>query len=409
MRIIKSNLNKFVDEKFGVIKKIYDLPNYSGLPRIFVKMSFGSSYATSGFNASGAGITKEKAKNAAIGEYIERYSLLHPNTNLRDEGFKRIFPHIINPSISPNLFNEKSLHWQTAINLIDGNKLSLPLENIYLSYRNVDQEKNWITTADGAACGRNTNEIIWKCIAEILERDAFVTNWRYKLSCEKISIFANQNLKDFFERYIKCDPIKITLYKLTMDWSIPTVFGVAELPNGGCVVAASTRDTWIEACKKTLVELSQSLIGYASVLFNDGEINSITDYTNIKEYQDHSNLYFSDNMARHLDFFDSGKTFIIPEVEADRTDKEKVRFFLKQLQLINRPAYYLDVTSVDILPFKNWHVGRVIIPDMLDVEPNYIPKLTRHRLIEAKENMIRLEKKVTADFHEQPKVPHPFP
>lgn len=409
MRLIKSNENKFIDEKFGIIKEIYNLPTYSGLPRVYVKMSFGSSYATSGFNASGAGITKTKAMNAAIGEYIERYSLLHPSINRKSTTSKYILPHMLNPTITNRSFSREDLHWQDGVNLMTKEKVALPYENIYLNYRKKGMNKEWITTADGAACGKNRYQIIWKCIAEVLERDAFVTNWRYQIASQKIDITSNTELMNYYQKYIETEQVKISLYKLEMDWSAPTIFGVAELPNGSCVVAASTRDTWIGACKKTLLELAQSLVGYASVLFNRMKTEPVTKFSDIKGYQDHSALYFNPNMARYLDFFDSGDSFVIPEYEPKRTDKERVKFFLKQLKMINRQAYYTDVTAIDIQPYKSWHVGRVLIPDMLDVEPNYIPVLKRNRLIEAKNNMIKFGKKKCLDFHTQPSVPHPFP
>lgn len=62
MTLIKTDASPFVDDKYGLIKNIYDLPTYSGLPRIAVKMAFGGDYSTAGFNASGAGITAQHAK-----------------------------------------------------------------------------------------------------------------------------------------------------------------------------------------------------------------------------------------------------------------------------------------------------------------------------------------------------------
>lgn len=41
MTLIKTDASPFVDDKYGLIKNIYDLPTYSGLPRIAVKMAFG--------------------------------------------------------------------------------------------------------------------------------------------------------------------------------------------------------------------------------------------------------------------------------------------------------------------------------------------------------------------------------
>lgn len=70
----------FVDEKFGLIKEVLPYPRYGGTPRIFFEIAYGHDYATYDFSASGVGITKEDAVNAAVGEYIERFSMLKPRS-----------------------------------------------------------------------------------------------------------------------------------------------------------------------------------------------------------------------------------------------------------------------------------------------------------------------------------------
>ncbi|WP_260445340.1 hypothetical protein [Listeria seeligeri] len=52
MTVIKRQKSPFLDEKYGLIKNIYTLPTYYGLPRVYVKMAFGGNYSTAGFNAS---------------------------------------------------------------------------------------------------------------------------------------------------------------------------------------------------------------------------------------------------------------------------------------------------------------------------------------------------------------------
>ena len=41
MTVTKADNSIFVDEKYGLIKNIYNLPTFAGLPRIHVKMAFG--------------------------------------------------------------------------------------------------------------------------------------------------------------------------------------------------------------------------------------------------------------------------------------------------------------------------------------------------------------------------------
>lgn len=405
--IVKLNAETFVDEKYGIIKNIYDLPTYYGLPRVHVKMAFGGQYNTAGFNASGAGITKESAENSAVGEYIERYSCLHPNNiSTIKESIRKINPKIINETASDNI---NDYNWIEAQDMIEKSPIALPLDSVYLTYRS-NGNQQWITTATGAACGNNLNECFWKGVAEIFERDAFQYTWRRQISCDNIIIDSSNELKLYFDKYIKSENIKFKLYKLDMDWEVPAVFGTAIFPNGGCVVAASVRPTWIDACKKTLLELTQSIIGYAPIIFNKNEQIEIGSFQNIKEYQDHSLLYFKDNMSEYLKFLDeNNKTFTIPKNERKMNDNELVDFFINKIKSISKSVFFIDITSKEIIN-TNWKVGKAIIPSMLDIEPNFIRQLKSKRLNEIDYNLIKFKKRKDYELkNPQPIVPHPFP
>lgn len=404
---VKLNAQDFVDEKYGIIKNIYDLPTYYGLPKVYVKMAFGGQYNTAGFNASGAGITEAQAVNSAVGEYIERYSCLHPNrvTSVSEE-IEKINPQTINPSASAHLDDYQWIH---GYDLIQKRTVALPLDAVYLTYRS-NGKQSWMTTATGAACGMNLKNCFWKGVAEIFERDAFQYVWRRQLACEEISIHDHSELSSYFERYIKSENIQFKLYKLDMDWDVPAVFGVAIFPNKGCVVAASVRPTWIEACKKTLLELAQSIVGYAAIIFNDEENIEIDSYDDVKEYQDHSLLYFNDHMSQHLSFLDGHQhVFRIPENEIQPDDDEAMALFIEKIKAIGKQVYFVDVTSEEIKD-TDWKVGKTIIPGMLDIEPHFIKHLTSQRLDEADAHIIQMKKRQPHELqNSQPAVPHPFP
>lgn len=404
---INVDANEFVDEKYGIIKNIYNLPTYYGLPKVYVKMAFGGQYNTAGFNASGAGITKKDAENSAVGEYIERYSCLHPRNvkTVRDD-IKKIDPKVINPTASSNI---KDYNWIEGQDMICKSKVALPLDAVYLTYSS-QKKQRWITTATGAACGNSLKECFWKGVAEIFERDAFQYVWRRQISCDNIIINSNEDLKRYFDNYINVENIDFKLYKLDMDWEVPAVFGVAVFPNGGCVVAASVRPTWIDACKKTLLELSQSIIGYAAIIFNENEKIEIESFSDIKEYQDHSLLYFKDNMSKHLEFLDNNnKYFNVPENEKEMNEDDLIDYFTKKIKSINKNVFFIDVTSEEIKN-TNWKVGKTIIPGMLDIEPNFIRNLKSNRLNEIDDNLIKMRKRKEYELkNDQPIVPHPFP
>ena len=199
MTVTKADNSIFVDEKYGLIKNIYNLPTFAGLPRIHVKMAFGGNYFTAGFNASGAGVTAQAAENSAIGEYIERYSCLHPREKINySDVLTQIAPTVFNPNADSCI---EHYQWMKAIDCIHNSEVGVPVDSVYLTYRSND--KAWITTSTGAACGENLNQCLWKGIAEILERDAFQYIWRRQLPCRRILIEENETLKNFFNKYIE--------------------------------------------------------------------------------------------------------------------------------------------------------------------------------------------------------------
>ncbi|EGQ3791986.1 YcaO-like family protein [Staphylococcus pseudintermedius] len=404
---VKLKAQNFVDEKYGIIKNIYDLPTYYGLPKVYVKMAFGGQYNTAGFNASGAGITEAQAVNSAVGEYIERYSCLHPHRVMKvSKGVVKINPQKINASASTNLDDYQWIH---GYDLIQKRTVALPVDAVYLTYRS-NKKQSWMTTATGAACGPNLKACFWKGIAEIFERDAFQYIWRRQIACEQIRINDNRELRSYFNRYIKSENIQFKLYKMDMDWDVPAVFGVAILPNKGCVVAASVRPTWIEACKKTLLELAQSIVGYAAIIFKVDENIEVHSYDEVKEYQDHSLLYFNDHMSQHLSFLDGHQhIFRIPENEIQPDDDEAVALFIEKIKSIDKQVYFVDVTSEEI-KHTDWKVGKTIIPGMLDIEPHFIKHLESSRLNEVDRNLIKMKKRQPNELkNSQPIVPHPFP
>ncbi|MBC1484176.1 hypothetical protein HCJ58_14925 [Listeria sp. FSL L7-1509] len=405
MTVIKRQESPFLDEKYGLIKNIYTLPTYYGLPRVYVKMAFGGNYSTAGFNASGAGVTKSQANNSAIGEYIERYSCLHPNQEIQINNEEKINPSIFNKDATDNLDNYQ---WIMAYDCQKNKYVSVPADAIYLTYRS-EKGSKWITTSTGAACGSNLNQCMWKGIAEIFERDAFQYIWRRQLTFQQIDIKSSKRLETYYKKYIKCDGIKIKLYRMELDWEMPAVFGVAEFENGGCVVSASVRFTWIEACEKTLLELAQSIVGYAAVILKK-EKKDILDFSLIKEYQDHSLLYMSDNMSQHLEFLNKkNKKFELPHETIELDDGLIKSGFIKCVNKINKKIYFANVTSPE-LKNSSWLVGKTIIPGMLDIEPDFVKFLKDERLDEIDRNLIKMNKRDKQELNKkQPKIPHPFP
>ncbi|RJS63098.1 YcaO-like family protein [Priestia filamentosa] len=414
MLFVPKDDSPFIDNQYGLIKKLYEIPTYSGLPRISICMAFGSTYSNSGFNASGAGITYEDAKMSAVGEYVERYCALHPRKNLL-EATSKAFPKQVNPRIFSQYINEEidfessTIGWTNGVDLITSEEVLVPAEVFYLTYTRQNNSRIWISNSTGAACGTDLETVKWKGLAEAFERDAIQFTWRNQVSLPKINFLKNKNVREFYNKYIHSEGIKITLFRFIMDWDVPAVFGVAEFDNGATVVAAAVRDNWEDACIKTLLELSQSIVGYGSIIFNEDFIEFNEDFSDVKTYEDHSLLYFNKKMKKHLSFLlNSDETIDIPEKRELLSNKQIYEWFIDEVKKIGKKAYFVNLTSPEVEIF-NWIVGRVIIPGFLDIEPNFIKDMKSERIDSLKEELLRTGKRSVEHFHGKPVAPHPFP
>lgn len=414
MLFIPKSENPFVDSQFSLIKKIYEIPTYEGLPRISVCMAFGSTYSNSGFNASGAGITYDDAKISAIGEYVERYCALHPRNSVLNSEIGK-YDQQVNPELfsqylnGPFDFKNKSIGWIEGTELVSSDIVLLPAEVFYLTYTNQENKRIWISNSTGASCGTELNHVIWKGLAEAFERDAIQFTWRTQMSIPKIDFRSNEKVNSFYETYIHSDVVKVSLFKFVMDWDVPAVFGIAEVNNGATVVAAAVRDNWEDACIKTLIELSQSIVGYGSVIFNNDYPDYNEDFSNVRTYEDHSLLYFNPTMRKHLDFLLKNDEIVtIPTNEGTKSDEEILEWFLAELKKIDREAYFANLTSPEIAEY-GWLVGRVIVPGFLDIEPNFIKVMKSERIPALKQYILEKGLRLEGHFHGSPIAPHPFP
>ncbi|MDC7772472.1 YcaO-like family protein [Priestia megaterium] len=414
MLFVPKNDSPFIDNQFGLIKKLYEIPTYPGLPRISICMAFGSTYSNSGFNASGAGITYEDAKMSAVGEYVERYCALHPRRNLleatAETSPKQVDPKIFSQYINEDIdFRNSSIGWTNGMDLLTSEEVLVPAEVFYLTYTRQNKKRIWVSNSTGAACGTDLKTVMWKGLAEAFERDAIQFTWRNQLSLPKIDFLKNKNVEKFYNKYIHSDGIKITLFKFIMDWDVPAVFGIAEFENGATVVAAAVRDNWEDACIKTLLELAQSIVGYTSIIFNEEFVEFSEDFSDVKTYEDHSLLYFNKKMKKHLSFLLEGKEIIeIPEKSNNLSDDQIYTWFVNEVRKINKKAYFVNLTSPEIDNF-NWIVGRVIVPGFLDIEPNFIKDMKSQRINSLKDHLLETGKRSLKHFHGKPTAPHPFP
>ncbi|EEM74644.1 hypothetical protein bthur0010_52580 [Bacillus thuringiensis serovar pondicheriensis BGSC 4BA1] len=355
---------------------------------------------------------------SAMGEYVERYCSLQNHTPLTYEKYN-FESNKINPSLfdkfektnSPfKKYNNDVISWIKGKDLKNNEEVKIPAQAAYLTYiEGLPDEKFWMTNSTGVACSPTLDGAIWRGLAECFERDAIQTMWQNQISIPKIDYLKNKELSDFYYEYIHSKGITFYLYEFKMDWDIPAVFGIAEIENGGIVAAAAVRSTWQDACKKTLVELAQSLVGYAPLLYKGDYPQYSDDYMDVKSYDDHSMLYFHPKMKKFLSFLlDTEEYTLIPETECVLDDQEFIQYMIEQANKIDKSMYWVDLTLPEIKE-HGWYVVRTLIPGLADIEPGYKYQFINERVLEIPQKLIELGKRKPEHFNGKPITPHPFP
>lgn len=412
-----SNIDILVNPKFGLIQRVMKVPEYPSktMPEVKVYVATGSQNKIQGFSASGAGITDQSAKISAIGEYVERYCALMPDfartmstSDLDGFGIPTLNTAILKEMKSESL---QSLDWVIGEDLLSGKATAVPCQMAYLSLaKNPGERNHFITTATGAACGQSKKDAIYRGLAECFERDAIQIMWRNQIQMPHIDFMANHDMRVFYHRYIECQSVKYSLFRLVMDYDVPAVFGLAEIKNGGVVAAASVRGTWVEACKKTLIELCQSLVGYGPLIQSDEYVEYKDDFSDMHTYDDHTFMYLNPRMRTHLDFL-LGNEEIIP-MPQDRAGLNEISAyteqFLAELESINATPIAVDITTPDIKEF-GWSVVKIIVPGFADLEPGTKMLFDYKRVKEVPGKLLNMSKRLAEQIGGSATAPHPFP
>jgi len=185
---------------------------------------------------------------------------------------------------------------------------------------------------------------------------------------------------------------------------------LAEIRDGGVVAAASVRGTWVDACKKTLIELCQSVVGYGPLINSDEYVEYKNDFSDVVTYDDHTFMYLNPRMRKHLDFLLKNDEFIAIPQDRDGLDdvSSYIKRFLTELKSINTTAVAVDITTPDIAEF-GWSVVKVIIPGFTDLEPGTKMLFDYERVKEVPDKLLNMKKRLPEHIGGLATAPHPFP
>jgi ribosomal protein S12 methylthiotransferase accessory factor len=337
---------------------------------------------------SGANVCASRARAAAIGEAVERYSAMFvPYDELRVTSARMLGPEAVDPERFA-LFHE-SQHAQprfpferftpdtptefvAGISLPAGEPAYLPAQLVYLRQPGLCRPIAY-STSSGLACAPTFAEAALAALFEVVERDAVMLAWKCRLSLPLLDWSEDEALRELERRFFASTGLCYPLVDGSPFLGVPIAIAVVHGPPGsraslavGAGAGASVGDAWLKALAE----------GFGVYRWLGREAASTPgrpapDPRSIDSFDDHM-LFYSRREEAALAAFLTESRERTPtgsvSTLAGATPREQTAALMAKLDERGLTAYAVDVTSPDVREL-GLSVARVVAPELcaLDV------------------------------------------
>jgi ribosomal protein S12 methylthiotransferase accessory factor len=338
---------------------------------------------------SGSHPNPGRARAAALGEALERYSALYvPRDRLRVTTARSLGDAAVRPSAF-SLFHPTQLEDPTfpfvaftedtrttfveGVSLSDGRPVSIPAELVYLGRPPTAQRPIAYSTSSGLACAPTFTEAVLAALLEVVERDAVMLAWKCELSLPLLDWSSDPTSATLDRRYFGSTGVAFAVVDGSGFLDVPVAIAVVR---GGAdsraplAVGAGAASTIEEAWLKALVEgfgvyrwLRQQTLARPGTPVPAPET--------IETFDDHMLFYTPPEHAELASFLVSAverrPTGEVPALDGE-TPRRQIDAVLRRLGRRRVDAYAVDVTSPDVRAL-GMCVARVVTPQLcaLDV------------------------------------------
>ena len=226
----------------------------------------------------GAGVTRDEAAAAAVGEAVERYSATFvPHEQLVVASARELGVQAIAPSRFA-LFSESQyeqpgfpfrrfdadtrIPWVRGHSLPDHREAWLPAELVFLGDAiGGGETRIGYATSSGMACADAVERALVRALCELLERDAFMILWANRLSLPVLEYADDPRLAELDGRFFAPTGMRYAAIDLSVFHRLPTVLGIVRGPAGhpgAFGIGAGTSADIDRAFFKALAEAFQS-------------------------------------------------------------------------------------------------------------------------------------------------------
>jgi ribosomal protein S12 methylthiotransferase accessory factor len=377
---------------------------------------------------SGAHPDLYRARAAAIGEALERYSgtYLPPDplriATARELGSAAVQPDRFalfhpaqhsNPQFRFVEFSETTrTHFVEGTSLADGARALLPAQLVYLRPPLPPLPRIGYATSSGLACAPTWTEAVLAALLELVERDAVILAWNNRLSLPQLDWSGDPRLARLAADFFQPTGLRFSVVDGSRFLGIPLAIAVVHGPAGsraslavGAACTAEVRDAWLKA-------LSESFgvyrwLGLAAATERD---RPLLEADAVQTFDDHMLYYARDERARLAEFLDASSAIMpvdrVPPLQGS-TPREQLAAVVGQLERHGVSAYAVDVTAPDVRSLRLC-VARVIAPELCPLDVSHTARFLGGRRLYTAAYRAGLVG-APLDFVDINPHPHPFP
>ncbi|HEX2302128.1 MAG TPA: YcaO-like family protein [Gaiella sp.] len=377
---------------------------------------------------SGAHPDGRRARAAAIGEAIERYSgVFLPFERLHCTTARAIGAEAVRPGrfalFHPSQFDiprfplvpfteDTPTTFVRGLALDDGSPVFLPAELVYLRRPDPTLASIAYATSSGLACGPTFTEAVLGALLELVERDAVMLAWKCRLSLPLLDWSADSGLTDLDRRFFASTGLRFSVVDASVFLDLPIAISVLHGPPGsgavlavGAAAAAEIGEAWLRA-------ISESFGVYRwlrqKLATESGRVPA--DLDAIESFDDHMLFYSVEENAGRAAFLDASParrpTSEVASLEGS-TSRAQIEALVARLARHGVSAYAADVTPPDVREL-GLSVARVIAPELCALDVSHRARFLGGTRLTTAAHAAGLVP-APLDVSELNPLPHPFP
>ena len=377
---------------------------------------------------SGAHPDASRARAAALGEAIERYSAMFVPfeqlrlTTARELGDSAVHPErfaLFHPvqhaepgfPFAPFREDTRTLFVE-GTSLADGSPAFLPAQLVYLRHATSRRRPIGYSTSSGLACAATSTEAVHAALLELVERDAVMLAWKCGLSLPLLDWSRDPALRTLDARFFGATGLRFAVVDGSMFLDVPVAIAVVHGPPSsgaalavGAGAAADVREAWLKAVSE----------GFGVYRWLVREAATASDRPSpepdaIASFDDHMLFYSRQERAELASFLDasparSPTTSVRPL--PGLSPRAQLAALVERLARHGMGAYTVDVTSPDVRAL-GLRVARVVVPELCALDVSHRARfLGGPRLLTAAFEAGLVPARL--DLEQLNPLPHPFP